>query len=225
MKKSILVLLIIPLLLVAAVGMRPAYAHKEVDVGNLKVEAGWGVEPPLLGQHNTIVVFVTDKDGKPVINALANADVSIKKGGLSKPLDVKPAEKPGAYSADIIPTELGQYSVVFAGKIAGQDANTEVVIEDVEDVVSITFPQGGSGSQGLPKDFVNQVQGVITDLTSQVDSAKTSAQTAGSAAQNATALANDTRGLADRAFLVGIVGIGVGVAGIAVAAIALSRRT
>jgi hypothetical protein len=225
MKKSILALLVIPLLLVTAVGLKPAYAHSEVDVGNVKVEVGWGVEPPLQGQLNTIVFTVTDKDGKPVINAFADADISVKKGGLTKPLDVLPAEEAGSYAAQIIPSELGQYSVVLAGKIAGQDANTEVVIEDVEDVGKLTFPEGGSGSQGLPKDFVNQVQGVITDLTSQVDSAKMSAQTASSAAQNATAFASETRSMADRAFLVGIVGVGVGVAGIAVAAIALSRRT
>ncbi|MEO9295012.1 MAG: hypothetical protein ABI347_05375 [Nitrososphaera sp.] len=225
-KKSILAFSVIPLLLVTVIGLRPAYAHNEIDVGNVKVEVGWGVEPPLQGQLNTIVFTVTDKDGKPVINAFADADISVKKGGLTKPLNVLPVEHAGAYAAQIIPSELGQYSVVLAGKIAGQDANnTKVVIEDVEDVSKLTFPEGGSGSQGLPKDFVNQVQGVITDLTSQVDSAKTSAQTASSAAQNATAFASETRGMADRAFLVGIVGVGVGVAGIAVAAIALSKRT
>lgn len=225
MKKATLTLFVVPLLLIAALGARPAYAHNEVDVAGYKIVAGWGVEPPLQGQLNSIKITFTNKDGKPVSNAFASEDVTIKKGGLAKPLDMKPTEKAGVYSGDIIPSEIGQYSVALLGKIGGQDVSAQIVLEDVEDVAGITFPQSGSGSQGLPKDFVNQVQGVITDLTSQVDSAKTSAQTAGSAAQNATALANDTRWLADRAFLVGIVGIGVGVAGIAVAAIALSRRT
>lgn len=225
MKKSILALLAIPILLIAAVGARPAYAHKEVDVGNFKIIAGWRVEPALQGQLNSVEITVTDKDGKPVINAFANENATVKKGGLTKPLDIKPTEKDGIYDGDLIPSEIGQYSVVIAGKIGGQDVNTEIGLDDVNDVGSITFPQGSSGSQGLPKDFVNQVQGVITDLTSQVDSAKISAQSASNAAQNATALANETKGSADKAFLVGIVGVGVGVAGIAVAAIALSRRT
>lgn len=225
MKKATLALLAIPILLAAVVGAKPAYAHKEVDVGNFKIIAGWRVEPSLQGQLNSVEITVTDKGGKPVINAFANENATVKKGGLTKPLDMKPTEKDGVYDGDLIPSEIGQYSAVLAGKIGGQDVNAEIALDDVNDVGSITFPQGGSGSQGLPKDFVNQVQGVITDLTSQVDNAKISAQSASTAAQNATALANETRGLADRAFLVGIVGVGVGVAGIAVAAIALSRRT
>lgn len=225
MKKSTLALLAVPLLLLAAVVIKPAYAHKEVDVGNLKIIAGWRIEPTLQGQLNSVEITVTDKDGKPVSNAFANENATIKKGGLTKPLDMKPTETDGVYDGDTIPSEVGQYSVVLAGKISGQDVNTEIALDDVNDISSITFPQGGSGTSDLPKDFVNQVQGVITDLTIQVDSAKMTAQTASSAAQNATASANDTRGMADRAFLVGIVGVGVGIAGIAVAAIALSRRT
>ena len=225
MKKATLALFVVPLLLIAALGARPAYAHNEVDVAGFKIVAGWGVEPPLQGQLNSIEITITDKDGKPVSNAFASEDVTIKKGGLTKPLDMKPTEKAGVYSCDLIPSEVGQYAVVLSGKIGGQDANAQIVVEDVEDIAGITFPQSSSGSQDLPKDFVNQVQGVITDLTSQVDIAKSSAQAAGSAAQNATALANEIKGSADRAFLVGIVGIGVGVAGIAVATIALSRRT
>lgn len=225
MKKATLALLVVPLLLIAALGARPAYAHNEVDVAGFKIVAGWGVEPPLQGQLNSIEITITDKDGKPVSNAFASEDVTIKKGGLTKALDMKPTEKAGVYSGDIIPSEIGQFAVVLSGKIGDQDVSAQIIVEDVEDIGGITFPQSGTGSQGLPKDFVNQIQGVITDLTAQVDSAKSSAQTASGSAQNATALANEIKGSADRAFLVGIVGVGVGVAGIAVAAIALSRRT
>lgn len=226
MKKAAL-LVAIPILLAAVVGLQPASAHTEVKVGKISVEAGWGNEPSLQGQLNSIVLAVsTISDGKPVANAFATADVTVKKGGQNMPLDVKPGEQEGQYSADIIPTQLGQYTVVVNGTIAGQDLkNTEIKLEDVVDTKGISFPPSGGSSSDVPQGFADQIRGVITDLTSQVQDAKNSAQVASSASQNATHASDETRALADRSFLVGVVGVGAGVAGIAVAAIALSRRT
>jgi hypothetical protein len=226
MKKAA-ILLLIPILLAAVVGFQPAFAHTQVKVGKISVEAGWANEPPLQGQLNSITLAVsTLADGKPVANAFATADVTVKKGGETMPLDVRPGEKEGEYSAEILPTQVGQITVVVNGTIAGENLkNTEIKIEDVVDTKGISFPASGKSDSGVPQGFADQIRGVITDLTSQVQDAKSSAQEASSASQNATRASDEIRALADRSFLVGIVGVGVGVAGIAVAAIALSRKT
>ena len=96
-------------------------------------------------------------------------------------------------------------------------------VEDVGDSRSLNFPEAGDGGQGVPEDFVEQMRGVITDLTTQVEEAKGSSQDARDAAQSAADSAAGVRASADRAYLVGMVGIGAGIAGIAIAAVALRR--
>ncbi|MGI0021102.1 MAG: hypothetical protein ACREAY_11590 [Nitrososphaera sp.] len=200
----------------------PAYAHSEIEQGDVTIVAGWAVEPPLQGQANAIVLEVT-QGGDPATNAFENAEVTIRKGGISKVLDIKPGEEAGAYSADIIPTQLGQYSIEIKGDVAGQDFDGVVEIEDVGDARSLNFPEAGDGGQGVPEDFIEQMRGVITDLTTQVEGARGSSQDARDAAQSAAESAAEVRASADRAYLVGMVGIGAGVAGIAIAVVALRR--
>jgi hypothetical protein len=67
------------------------------------------------------------------------------------------------------------------------------------------------------------MQAVISDLTAQIDSADTAAQQAREAAEQAAETTAGIKAEADRAYLIGLVGIGVGVAGIAVAVVALRK--
>ncbi len=225
MKKAAVALAVaLPLLLFA---FKPAFAHNETEVGDIRVVGGWGIEPPLIGELNTIVIQVTTiSDGEPVTNAFASADVVVRKGGVQKALELLPAEEAGWYEAEIIPTQLGQYAIAFSGRISSQQVNTQIELEDVEDSARLNFPESGSNpDQGIPEDFVEQMRSVITGLTVQVEDAMSSAQDASDAARSAAESASETRAAADRAYLVGVVGIGVGIAGIAIAAVALSRRT
>lgn len=224
MKKAALALAL-PLLLFGF--LKPAFAHNESEVGDIKLVGGWGTEPPLLGELNTIIVQVTTiSDGEPVTNAFASANVVVKKGGVERELALTPAEEAGWYETEIIPTQLGQYAVAFSGRIGTQTVNTQIELEDVEDSARLNFPEGTSDpNQGIPEDFVDQMRQVITSLTVQVEDANNAAQSASDAATSAAESASETKGAADRAFLVGVVGIGVGVAGIAIAAFALSKKT
>lgn len=217
-------LLALPLLFVA---FPSAFAHNETQVGNIKIVGGWGIEPPLVGQLNTIELEVTQvSDGKPVTNAFAFANVTLKKGGVTKSLDFEPTEEPGVYHASIIPTQLGQYAVVISGTIANQEINSQIEIEDAQDSKTLNFPASGGGDeQGLPKDFVDQLRSNLNDLTARVEDSKSSAQNAQLAVQEAVKTTDELKSVADRAYLIGIVGVGVGVAGIAIAAVALSRRS
>lgn len=224
MKKAAVALaLVLPLLFFA---VKPAFAHNEAVVGDIKIVGGWGIEPPLIGQLNTIVIQVTTvSDGEPVTNAFSSADVVVRKGGVQKSLELRPAEEAGWYEAEVIPTQLGQYAVAFSGRIGSQQVNTQIELEDVEDSRKLNFPEAGNSGQGIPEDFVEQMRAVITGLTVQVEDATSSAQDASDAARSAAESAGETRAAADRAYLVGVVGIGVGIAGIAIAAVALARKT
>lgn len=222
MRAAIAIALAVPLLL-AAFSLRPAYAHNETEVGDIRIIGGWVQEPPLVNQLNGIVLQVVRiSDDSPITNAFSSMDVNVVKGGQSKALSLSPTEDAGVYVASIVPTQLGQYAVTLQGTISGQQINTQLEIEDVEDSASLNFPPS-SGSGGVDPGFVEQMQAVISDLNAQIDTANTAADEALSAAEAAAETTAEIKAEADRAYLIGLVGIGVGVAGIAIAAVALRK--
>jgi hypothetical protein len=207
------------LVLLAAFNFAPAFAHTTLKHGDVQVEVGWGNEPALLDQLNTITIEVTKiSDGKPIANALAQADISVAKGAIVKPLAFLPQEEPGIYAAAILPTQTGELSVVIKGTIGGQAFDDTAKIEDVEDTKLIEFPQ--NTGDGVSPDVIKQLQTVISDLTEQVDEANIAAKEA----KNAAASSTELKTAVDSAYLFGMIGIGVGVAGIAIGVAALSRK-
>jgi hypothetical protein len=217
--KKVLLLPLAFLVLLAAFNLAPALAHTTVKQGDVQIEAGWGTEPPLVGQLNTVVLKVTRiSDGKPITNALALADISVTKGATTKPLDFRPKEEPGLYAATILPTQTGQISLMIKGTIGGQAFDQTVKIEDVEDTKLLEFPPTSGGD--ISQEAIKQLQTVITDLTEQVDEANIAAKEA----KDAAATAAELKTAVDSAYLFGMIGIGVGVAGIAIGVAALSRR-
>jgi hypothetical protein len=207
------------LVLLAAFNFAPALAHTTIEQGDVRIEAGWGTEPPLVGQLNTVVLEMTRiSNGEPITNALAQADVSITKGSANKPLDFRPQEEPGLYAATILPTQTGQISLVIMGTIGGQAFDQTVRIEDVEDTKILEFPPTSDGD--ISQEAIRQLQTVITDLTQQVDEANIAANEARAAVESARELKNAV----DSAYLFGMIGIGVGVAGIAIGVAAMRRE-
>jgi hypothetical protein len=137
------------LVVVASLPSLPsAQAHQQFEFGQVKIEPGWATEPPLVGQLNDIEVLITTGvDNQPVRNAFANLTVSIQKGGLTKELALLPGEETaGHYLAEIFPSQVGAYSLVFNGQVEGQTIQTTVPIEDVEDVGKLEFPPSSRGS-------------------------------------------------------------------------------
>lgn len=217
--KKVVLLPIAFLVLLAAFNFAPALAHTTLKHGDVQVEVGWGNEPALVGQLNTITLEVTKiSDGKPIPNALAQADISVAKGAIVKPLDFLPQEESGLYAATILPTQTGQLSVMIKGTIGGQAFDDTAKIEDVEDTKPLEFPQTTGGD--ISQEAIKQLQSVITDLTQQVDEANIAAKEAKSAAESSAEL----KTAVDSAYLFGMIGIGVGVAGIAIGVTALSRK-
>ena len=206
-----------------AYSIRPALAHEAIVQGDVRIVAGWAAEPALVGQINGIELTITrNSTAEPISNAVAQLDVSVKKGATSKPLDFQPQEEPGVYVAQILPTQTGQFMVVLKGTVAGQAIDNEIEIEDVEDTARLAFPPSTTG--GFDQEAIAQLKTVIADLASQVDEANIAAGDAKTAAVAATQSSAELKMAADRAYLFGMIGVGVGVAGIAIGVAALSRR-
>lgn len=201
----------------------PALAHEELCQNGICIVGGWVNEPPLVNQFNGIELTITrESDGQPITNAVAQLDVSVRKGGQTKSLDLRPQEEPGVYTTGILPTQTGQYAVVMRGTVAGQAIDGQIEIEDVGDTARFNFPPASTG--GLSSEVVEQLQTVISDLAAQVDEANIAAEEAKTAAAAATESSTELKQAADTAYLFGMIGVGVGVAGIAIGVAALSRR-
>jgi hypothetical protein len=227
MRKSVL-LLAASLLVMSFIAFSPSpvLAHVEMITGDIKIVGGWVDEPPLVGQFNGIVLEISRiSDGQPITNAIAQLDVSIKKGTPTRALDFRPQEELGVYVAEVLPTQTGQYSVGIKGTVAGQTIDGQIEIEDVEDTARFNFPPASSEDPDpFLREVIEQLQAVISDLSAQVDEAKVAAEEAKTAAASATESSTELKMAADRAYLFGIIGVGVGIAGIVIGVAALSRR-
>lgn len=222
-----------------AFNMTPTLAHEEMVVDNINIVGGWLDEPPLVNQLNGIVLIITNaSNGQPLNNAVAQLEVTLQKGTETRPLEFQPSEEAGTYTATILPTQTGQYALVMQGTIAGQAIDGQMEIEDVEDTARFTFPLtttttnnpgvsgggGGDGGSQIPQGFIDQLQVVITDLTTQIEETNIAAQEANNATQSLTESIEGVKMSVDRAYLFSLIGVGLGTAGIAIGVIALSRR-
>ena len=223
--RKFVITLSISLVFLAAFNFIPALAHNEMERGDIKIVGGWGIEPPLVGQLNSIVLEITRiSDGSPVTNAVAQLETSVSKGGITKPLEFQPQEEAGVYVAPIIPVQTGQYAVIINGNIAGQTFDGQIEIEDMDDTRRFNFPDTGNPTSGVSPEFIEQFQSAVADLTAQSDQANVVAEEAKLAAQSATQSSNDLKLAADGAYLFGMIGLGIGIAAIGVSVVALSRR-
>jgi hypothetical protein len=225
MIKSALILALAILLSIPIFTNLPtAVAHEETIIGDIKIVGGWVNEPPLVNQFNAIQLTIThNSTGQPITNAVAQLDISIKKGTPTRALEFQPTEEPGVYAAEIFPTQVGQYEVLFRGSVAGQAVSTQIEIEDVEDTRSLEFPPRDGNGNPIPEDIIEQLQQVIADLNSQVDQATSASEQAVESANEAVEAADELKVSADRAYLFGMVGVGVGVAGIIIGVMAFTR--
>jgi hypothetical protein len=228
-----------------------AFAHEIFEFGNFSITPGWQTEPPLVNQLNSVEISVEEKasgspDKVPVRNAFSNLEAGISSGGLTKPLDLQPQEESaGLYRAQIIPTQVGSYSLVLSGKIENQTINAEVPIEDVEDIRKFAFPiqEGGGLSQSsqLSEQSPNQLQiqqqqqqqppelqqlsPLISDLVTEINETNNRVVRAENIAQSSLEAVEQLKISADRAYVFGMVAIGIGLAAVIVGGVALSRKS
>jgi hypothetical protein len=203
-----------------------AAAHAHFEAGDYHLEVGWANEPTFVGQSNAIEVFVNDHDDKPVTDLDADAlAIVVSASGQDTPsLPLNPAFSveegwgtPGRYTASLIPTVPGEYTVHITGTIHGQAVDDSITSgEETFDspaaAAEIEFPVKNPSLAEVTT-RLDRIDGRIQELQSDPAAAQAVQQ-----AQTAVAAAQAASASADRAMLIGIV---VGGAGVLIAVVAL----
>jgi len=204
--------------------IKPASAHLTKVFGNYLVTVGWQNEPTYVGLLNSPIVEVKKGGGdsaKPVINALANMQISIKYGSVTKQLDFVPDNTvDGQYVSPLIPTRVGTYSLIMKGTIENQSIDTEIPLDDVASVDTLNFPPSGSADTSN----MGQISTIISQLTNDIEDAKSSANSAAQNVANVGKSFQEVKDTTDRLYMISMAGIGIGVAGIVIAVFAISRK-
>jgi hypothetical protein len=212
-------------------------AHVSTEYGNITVQAGWDQEPPLVDEINDVVVGVTresdlgNSTAIPVRNALADMNIMVKYGGMTKALDFVPSqEQEGWHEAKILPTRIGSYSLVLNGTIQNQPISDEVQIEDVESTQKVSFPEVSSSSSSdssngaTGTNLLNgQISNILNQITNDINNIRDDIGTLAESNSNIQEGIQDVKDIADRSYMLALTAIGVGAAGILIAAAALVR--
>jgi len=152
----------------------PSFAHTTVHVEQYEIEAGWGIEPPVVGIRNDIVLKFIERGEKEgtfsgVTSVFKNVDASVMFGGASKKIDVNSDPKPGYYFSPIIPTKTGTYLVELKGEIRGTPIDIKIPVEDVEPTAVLDFPPtsgGGDTDIAALKNAISSLQQDVSKLNS-----------------------------------------------------------
>jgi hypothetical protein len=143
----------------------PSLAHEGRTVGQYAIELGWRVEPAYTGIFNGPELFVNEAASDPEATPEMSADgdeeeavgapvegleetltLEVSFGGKSKILKLYPVwNDPGHYTADVIPTQPGDYSFHLSGKIGDLDIDETFTSADgkfgsVDPISDIQFP-------------------------------------------------------------------------------------
>lgn len=224
---SVFLILLGTIVFVSPISVKPAEAHITKVFGNYLVQVGWDNEPVYTGLVNAAQVTIKKGSGdsaKPVINALQNVQISVKYGGVTKPLDFLPSNTvDGQYIAPLIPTRVGTYSLVFKGMVESQEIDTEIPLDDVASVDALNFPPSTDSSSDSSAS-ASQINSLANQLTNDVEEAKSSADTAAKSVSNMVQSFQDIKDTTDKLYMISMTGIGIGIAGVVIAVIAINKN-
>jgi len=205
-----------------------AAAHESFQFGNITLEPGWEIEPPLEMQLNSIEVSVTSGPQiEPVANAFSELTAIVKFGGVTKPLDLQPTEEAGVYRAKIIPSKVGSYSLNISGTIRNESLVADLPIEDVESAIKFTFPPTPSISPNNQEPSLlqsKQLDLVVSDLSNQLEKSRDLAQSAMNTSMNADNSIKELEVSIDNYYVLLMIAIGLGIGGIIIGAVGLNNN-
>ena len=199
------------LLLIVGI-VSPSFAHTTVKVEPFEIEAGWGIEPPIVGIRNDLVFRVVERGENEgtftgITNAFKDMSATVTFGGADKQIAIDSDQKPGYYFSPIIPTKTGTYVVILQGELEGVPVDVEIPIEDVEPTALLDFPpqtgQGDTDTAALKNALSSLQQDVSKLKSSQLEIS-----------------VSDGGAAFDIAFF----GLGIGAAGVILAVVALVKK-
>ena len=161
-----------------SVGSAPVSAHTSVNVDNIKIDVGWGLEPPVVGIRNDFVFKIvelgeTEGAYSGITNAFKNLEATAMYGGATKKLDISSDPRPGYYFSPVIPTKTGSIIVDLKGEINGVEVDVQIPIEDVESTAILDFPPLSGQSSGSD---VIALKNAISSLQRDVSSIKSGSE-------------------------------------------------
>ncbi|MCC6894908.1 MAG: hypothetical protein IT321_18960 [Anaerolineae bacterium] len=124
-----------------------AHEGREIGDGAYTIVFGWRVEPAYTTLLNgPEFEIMTHEDEEPVEGAEETLQIEVSYGGQSKVLKLRAVwGEPGNYTADLIPTQPGDYSFHITGTIG--DATIDETFDStsgefstVEPITDIQFP-------------------------------------------------------------------------------------
>lgn len=166
----------------------PSFAHTTVEVGEYKIEVGWGTEPPVVGIRNDIVFKITEpgeNEGtyKAVTSVFKNLEATAMYGGATKKIDINSDPRPGYYFLPVIPTKTGSYIMDLKGEISGTLVDVQIPVEDVESTSVLDFPSKSSEGPADLSALKNAISSIQQDV-SKLKSGETSVSFDDDAAYN-----------------------------------------
>ena len=147
MKKWLWVGVLVGVLMVAALAL-PVLAHEGREVAEeYLVVFGWRVEPAYTTLFNGPEFSVKlHTDESAVVGLEETLKLEVSYGGKTKTLRLRAVnDEPGNYTADMIPTQPGDYSFRLTGTINGTEvdetfSSAEGEFSSVEPISDIQFP-------------------------------------------------------------------------------------
>lgn len=173
--------------LLFSIGMiAPSFAHTTVHVEQYEIEAGWGIEPPVVGIRNDLILKIIERGENEgsftgITSAFKNVDATVMFGGASKKIDINSDPKPGYYFSPIIPTKTGTYMVELKGDLRGTPIDIKIPVEDVEPTAVLDFPPSSSGGDTDVVALKNAISSLQQDV-SKLKSGETKVTSDGGAA-------------------------------------------
>ncbi|MCA9968731.1 MAG: hypothetical protein KC425_00875 [Anaerolineales bacterium] len=141
-----------------------ARAHTRVTVGPYAIVVGWVTEPPIVGERNALFFEITE-DGAPVTGAEAGLRAVIQYGGRTFQANLNPvAERPGEYTAELVPTIRGQYSVQLTGSLGDLAVDETIEPEEVFPADRLQFPEPQPDARALQQELRDSVAALEAQL-------------------------------------------------------------
>lgn len=163
--------------LLFSIGTIPASAHTSVDIENMQIDVGWGIEPPVVGIRNDFVFKIIERGENEntytgITSAFKNLEATAMYGGATKKIEINSDPRPGYYFSPVIPTKTGSIVIDLKGEINGINVDVQIPIEDVESTAILDFPQRNVQTTDSE---VSALKNAVSSLQREVNIFKTNA--------------------------------------------------